>query len=106
MACSLPTTPIYLFPGHRGKKVRSPSVVETLSTLQAWAPACPGPSLPSLTLGCLLPRPPAGRAPTIGDEGPVTGWMKQEVFLSRDHTVEVLIVVLMHCQHRGPAGRV
>lgn len=53
--------------------------------------------LPSLYFGPPAPRPLQAAPPTIGDEGPVAGWMQQEVFLSRDHTVEVLIVVLMHC---------
>lgn len=38
-------------------------------------------------------------SPTVRDEGPVTGWMQQEVFLARDYTVQILIVVLVHCKH-------
>lgn len=33
---------------------------------------------------------------TVGDEGPVSRWQQYEVLLSRDHTVEILIVVFMH----------
>lgn len=33
---------------------------------------------------------------TIGDEGPLSRWQQDEVLLSRDHTVEILIVVFVH----------
>lgn len=33
---------------------------------------------------------------TVGDEGSICGWQQDEVFLSRNHTVKILVVVLVH----------
>lgn len=57
--------------------------METLSTPQAWGIRLPRAltALPPSWAVC-SPDPLQAKPPTIGDEGPVTGWMKQEVFLS------------------------
>lgn len=33
---------------------------------------------------------------TVGDEGSVSGWQQDEAFLSRDDTVQILIVIFVH----------
>lgn len=33
---------------------------------------------------------------TVGDEGPICGWQQDEVFLSRNHTVKILVVIFVH----------
>lgn len=33
---------------------------------------------------------------TVGDEGSVCGWQQDEVFLSRNDTVKVLVVIFVH----------